>query len=529
MAPRGKVAVFPDCRPAALEDAMPPPMLPDTFAPLAAAFVPCFTAPTYRVFLALVAGGAHCVGRHTVTAVALAAGVVDGLDGRSWRHISVFHRCFSRAAWSLDQLGLVVFRLALRWVPPDDALVVLVDDTLARKRGKAIALGSMHHDPLLSTVRKAFASFGHVWVVLALWVPLPFGAHGGAKGVALPVLFRLYVGRQRGNREDARAARAGDGRSGRATSGPRYRRAIASFPPAARRPTKPELAREGIALVAHWAATLTPGRTIYAVGDTTYTCRTTLEGRPPNVEVVGRLRLDAALFGPPPPRRPGQRGRPRTRGDRLPPPRGLAAQRTRAGTWHRLRLVLYGKTVTPLVFRATAHWYGVLREAPIRFVVVRDPSGRRHDEAFFCTDRTVSVAFLLTTYAKRWSLEVAFFDCKQSLGFEDPQNQAARAVRRTAPFAGIVYALVALWGAQEVTAGRTPRWVPRPWYRHKASLSFTDLLAAFRQATACPIGRAAAPLPALPCPPRHLRKSRPCARVSGHVLTRPRQNGATRV
>src|SRR4029453_1986299 len=138
--------------------------------------------------------------------------VVVAADAVGWRHVSVFHR-FGRARWDPDALGRVVVRLALAWLPGGGPLFLLVDDTLARKRGKAIALGSMHHDPLLSTVRKAFASYGHVWVILALWVPLPFGAHGGSKGIALPVLFRLYVGRQRGNRKDARAARAGDGRS----------------------------------------------------------------------------------------------------------------------------------------------------------------------------------------------------------------------------------------------------------------------------------------------------------------------------
>jgi hypothetical protein len=45
---------------------------------------------------------------------------------------------------------------------------VLIDDTLARKTGKGIALATMHHDPLLSTARKPFCGFGHVWVVLAL-------------------------------------------------------------------------------------------------------------------------------------------------------------------------------------------------------------------------------------------------------------------------------------------------------------------------------------------------------------------------
>jgi len=88
-----------------------------------------------------------------------------------------------------------VFTLALKWLPADQPLVVLGDDTLARKGGKSIALASMHHDPLLSSARKPFCSFGHVWVVLAVWVPLPFGS---GRGFALPVLFRLYVGAKRG-------------------------------------------------------------------------------------------------------------------------------------------------------------------------------------------------------------------------------------------------------------------------------------------------------------------------------------------
>lgn len=316
----------------------------------------------------------------------------------------------------------------------------------------------------------------------------------------------------------------------RATSGPRFQQAQAAFPPPGQRPTKPELAREAIAVVAQWAVALAPGRTLYVVGDTSYTNRTTMERRPEHVEMVGRLRVDAALFAPPPPRQRGQRGRPRTRGPRLPTPDAMAATRTERGTWHRLRVTLYGKTVTPLVCRGTALWYGALRAAPVRFVVVRDPSGRRRDEAFFCTDLTVGVTFLLETYAKRWALEVTFFDCKQSLGFEEPQNQATRAVRRTAPFTGVVYALVVLWGAQQVAAGHAPRWLPRSWYRHKASLAFVDLLATLRQAGVC----RAAPLSAAPCPPRRpvrhgAHKSRAAARPRSVAPAGPRRhNGRTR-
>src|SRR5438132_3383422 len=129
-------------------------MLPPTLAALLAAFTPCFQARSIVVFHWLILGWMQCQGRRTLTEVALASGAVGE------RHISVFHRFFSRACWTLDALGHVVFTLALQWLPGDQPLVVLGDDTLARKGGKSIALASMHHDPLLSSARKPFASSG---------------------------------------------------------------------------------------------------------------------------------------------------------------------------------------------------------------------------------------------------------------------------------------------------------------------------------------------------------------------------------
>jgi hypothetical protein len=437
------------------EGAMFEGILPHSFGLLFVAFQPCFTAPTYRNFQLLVAGWIHCLGRRTITAVAVASGAVEQ------RHISVFHRFFSRAQWSLDAVGHVLFLLALAWLPADGPLILLLDDTLARKHGKGISLATMHHDPLLSTARKPFFSFGHVWVVLALWVPLPMG---GSRGFALPLLFRLYVGAQRGGERDAPSRPRGGARQ----------RAAAAAHAAHPRPTKLELARELLALVAQWA----DGRPIYVAVDSAYAGRTLLEDRPPHLHVLSRLRFDAALWAPPPRRRPGQKGRPRRRGARLPRLKGLAAHRRR---WDPLPLTLYGRRVTPLLFTATALWYHALRDQSVRLVVVRDPTGQRQDEAFFCTDRTVDAAFILETYARRWTLEVAFHDQKQFLGFEDSQQQTPPAVLRTAPLAGVVYVLVLLWYAGQVQQGVAVGWVPRPWYRAKTAPSFLDMLTAVRQ------------------------------------------------
>jgi hypothetical protein len=337
----------------------------------------------------------------------------------------------------------------------------------------------MHHDPLLSTARKPFFSFGHVWVVLALWVPLPMGR---GRGFALPLLVRLYTGAQRGGRADAPS---------RPTTGKRRRVAEAAHAARDRR-TKLELLRELVGRVAGWA----PARTFYLAVDSAYAGRALLEHRPPNVAVVSRLRPDAALWAPAPKRRPGHKGRPRRRGARLPTPQQVAA---RCRHWQALAVTIYGRTVTTQVRTVRALWYAALRAQPVQIVLVRDPTGKRRDEAFFCTDTAVEARFILEAYARRWCLEVTFHDAKQFLGFADPQCQTPRAVQRTAPFALLVYDLVLLWFAEHAHAATRPTWPVRPWYRHKTAPSFVDMLTALRVALgpsrflepACPVRRPA--------------------------------------
>lgn len=435
---------------------MPTAILPDSFLTLLGAFAPCFHAPSSQHFVTLVAGWVHCLGRRTVTAVVLAAGAADA------HHLSVYYRFFSRARWSLDALGRVLFGLAIAWCPAEGPLLVIVDDTLCRKGGKAISGATMHHDPLRSTRRKPFFSFGHVWVVLALWVPLPLGDQ---RGFAVPILFRLYRSSKRGGTADGPARR---------TRGVRAQAAQAAHA-ADPRLTKLELARELVAIVAAWAG----ARPVQVVADSLYAGRTMLEARPANVHLISRLRLDAALWTSPAKRRPGQRGRSRRRGVRLPTPAALAAASRR---WQRVTVTLYGRTVTTQVFVCRALWYVALRDQPVRVVIVRDASGRRSDEAFFCTDLTLDAAAILEAYAHRWTLEVTFHDVKQVLGFEDPQQQSPQAVRRTAPVACLVYGMVLLWYTNRRQAGATGRWVERPWYPTKTTASFADMLTALRVA-----------------------------------------------
>jgi len=111
----------------------------------------------------------------------------------------------------------------------------------------------------------------------------------------------------------------------------------------------------------------------------------------------------------------------------------------------------------------------------LRIVVVRDPKGRRKDDCFFSTDTALTPEAIIEHYARRWSLEVAFRDAKQMLGFERSQARTAKAVKRTAPFAFITYTVTVVWFAEHGHR-HYPGLIPqRPWYRHKRAPSFADM------------------------------------------------------
>jgi len=71
-----------------------------SFAVMLQAFAPCFTAPSYSTFITLMSGWVLNLRRHTVTQTVQAAQAVGD------KHISSFHRFFSRGRWLLDDVSL---------------------------------------------------------------------------------------------------------------------------------------------------------------------------------------------------------------------------------------------------------------------------------------------------------------------------------------------------------------------------------------------------------------------------------------
>jgi hypothetical protein len=117
------------------------PSLPRSLADLLIVFRPCFTAPTFATFRAMVAGFMAQPGLRTVTGMLVGA----RLAGR--RHHDLAYRFFATARWSADQVGLVLLELITTTVVPAGApLVLATDDTLWRRSGPKLHGAAWHHD-----------------------------------------------------------------------------------------------------------------------------------------------------------------------------------------------------------------------------------------------------------------------------------------------------------------------------------------------------------------------------------------------
>lgn len=397
------------------------------FTMLLQALSPNMTAPTFDSFVTVVTGWVFS-GRGTITRSILAAG------GLATKHFSSYHRLFSAAQWSLDAVGLAVFDLVEPWL--GDVIMLGVDDTLARKRGLKIFGVGMHHDPLRSTRSRPVTSWGLSWVSLGVIVRLPFRPD---HSYYLPLLFRLYQNK---------------------TAAAKSRRTYRS---------RPELAVELLHLLCNHRR----NSRFHLVGDSAYGGKSVLCNLPENCGLTSCLLPTARLYDPPPAPAKGRKGRPPMRGARLPSPAAMLESRCR-----RITLDIYGRSQKARVADCIARVYAAPHR-PLRIVVTEAIGGGRGVEAFYSTCADATAERVIGQYASRWSIEVAYRDVKQSLGFEQPQGWCRKTVERTAPMAMLIYSLVIIWFAREGYR----RWRPadHAWYATKRHPSFADMLAELKR------------------------------------------------
>jgi hypothetical protein len=413
------------------------PHLPARFAGTILAFAPLFVHRSWRHAQVLLIGAILTPGRRTVTSLLK-------VMGRSReRHFVSFHRVLSRAAWCPRVGARILLGLLIEAFAPNGPVVLALDDTIERRWGRRIRARGIYRDPVRSSDGHFVKASGLRWMSLTLLASVPWAG----RVWALPFLTAL-VPSERACRERGR----------------RHKPLL-------------DVGRQLALQARRWL----PGRDLVPVGDSGFSALAFLDAtRRGGVTAITRLRLDAALYEPAPPRRPGTIGRPRTKGARLPT---LATVLTAKGTtWQTLTVPgWYGAGERAVkVTSATAVWrHAGLPVVPIRWVLIRDPEGRFQPQALLCTDPAPEPAQIIAWFVRRWSVEVTFQETRAHLGVETQRQWSDTAIARTTPCLLALFSIVTLL-ASRLSARERRRAAATAWYL-KPRPTFSDALAAVRR------------------------------------------------
>ena len=414
--------------------------LPPKMVQVVAPFAPLFSERVWRHAQLLLVGAILAPGARTVSSALRAVGL--GREERFHR----YHRVLSRASWSSREVARVLLGLLVEaFVPEGGPLVVGIDETLERRWGKKIAARGVYRDPVRSTHETFVKSSGLRWVCAMLLVEVPWAS----RVWALPFLSVLAPSERYA-----------------AERGKRHKKIT-------------EWAWQLLLLVRRWY----PGREIVAVADRAYAslklldrCRKLSDP----ITFVTRLRLDAALYEPAPPRRPGQRGRPRLKGERLPNLSEVTQDPktvwkvTKIANWYGS-----GERTVELASE-TAVWYSTgLFAVPVRWVLIREPRGVFKTQALLCTDLEADPKKIVSWFVMRWQLEVTFQEMRRHLGFETQRQWSDLAIGRTTPALLGLFSVITLFAHRQM--GEAVGVFRRAAWYHKRHPTFADALALVRK------------------------------------------------
>src|SRR5512134_455086 len=250
------------------------PLAPAILVRWMAPFQSLFYRPTWQNALVLILGTVLAPGRRTVTAALSVLGLREAAT------FTNFHRVLNRNRWSSRTAARRLLDLLLEAFVADGPVVIGLDETIERRWGSKIKARGIYRDPVRSSHGHFVKASGLRWITVTLLAPIPWAQRVWALPFVTALAPSERFARERGHRHKKLTDRA----------------------------------RQLLILLARWL----PERQLVAVADSSYAAIELLKAVSRHLTMITRLRLDARLFDPPPPRRPGTMGRPRVSGARQP-------------------------------------------------------------------------------------------------------------------------------------------------------------------------------------------------------------------
>jgi len=321
-------------------------------------------------------------------------------------------------------------------------IVLFIDETLERRRGKKIKAKGYYRDAVRSSKSQLVKASGLKWLTITLSVRLPFIP----RAFSLPFLSVLEYSKK---------------------CDEQYNR---------RHKTTLDWASQMVRQVRRWLGRGTPfilvGDGGFAVGQLALDCIRY------GVTLVSRLKMNAALFDFPPGKMPNKSGRRPSKGVRLMNFKQMLSLTNLP--WKEVEIVGYNG-IKPLVryVSDTCMWGADgSTPIPIRWMLVVDPTGKMDPLPLMSTDPLMTPEQMIELYVDRWSIEVMFEETREHLGVETQRQWSDKAIARCTPVLMGLYSLVFLMG-NRLGQEELLKVEQTAWYQ-KEHATFSDMLRAVR-------------------------------------------------
>jgi hypothetical protein len=366
--------------------------------------------------------------------------------GREFEDWSSAYRVFERGRMDKDALFEPVISEVKDQLEPDEPVVVVIDDTLVRKRGRKVAGTAWKRDPLGPAFHTNFV-WGQRYFQMSLALP---ESSGCSRAVSVPIDFV--------HTPSVKKPKAGT--TDEELENYKTVKAATALPTVATQRLKALKDKAG-------------GRHIVCSMDGGYTNKTVFRACTDDMTLIGRIRKDAHLYQKPDECRP-TRGRKKYYGDDAPTPEQLRQDDTIA--WQQVEAFAAGKMHTfDVKVLDKLRWKGS-GDKDVRLVVIRPLAYRlsksskllyRQPAYLICTDEGLALDKIVQSYVWRWEIECNFRDEKNILGVGQAQVRTENSVENLPALQVAAYSYLLL---AAYNTGCKATDMPRPkWYPAKTS------------------------------------------------------------
>lgn len=458
-------------------------------------FMPMFSKKVWLKVQVLLIGAILCRGKRTVTSI------LRVMDLGKEKKFCNYHRVLSRAKWSALFGAKILFGLLILLVPESWPIILIIDETIERRKGEKIKAKGVYRDGVKSTGKAVVKCFGLKWISMMMIIVFPWST----KCWTLPFLTVLAPSKKASkkvwvkinkkileNLKDKMNVDRLEFFLNKQFTVEKLTKKLMQldfkneeielilnqFHKKARKKHKTTVdwTIQMIKQVRRWEKS----RKMFLVGDGAYSCvklaNTCIKE---NVKLVTRLRLDSRLYEFAPEPDPHKRGPKPSKGERLTPLKDLVGDKNQ--NWKKGSLVWYGQEIKTIEYLSgTCLWYREKQPpAPIQWILVRDPEGKIKTEAFFTTDLDLDPVKIVQLFVWRWGIETTFQECREHLGFETQRQWSDKAIERTSP---AILALFSIICIMALKLSKNKKLLPENtvWYR-KGEATFSDVLVFVRQ------------------------------------------------